>query len=361
MFGTKYWHKASLSLGVFLFLIGASLAYAQEMTTGVEATPAQQTLSPAEMPVPGGQFRHPYAPLGVPGAHVLKPGKWMVSYTYGHMAMDGNLDGTEEVSTQQILKKYPIAPESMDVDMHMIGVMRGITDDFSVMLMLPYYFKSMTMVTRKGVSFTCQSEGIGDLQLAGLYSLYRSSMHQVVFSGGLSVPTGSIDARDDTPMALNSKLGYTMQLGSGTVDLVPALTYMGKWDRVHWGAQASGIVRLDENYNDYRWGDQYRLTGWGGYQLYPGVIASLRLAWQSWDDIHGADPEFDPKSTPGKDPNLRGGSRLDILPGLAWYIDEGPLKGNRLFIEGGVPVYQYLDGPQGKMTWMLAAGWKWVF
>jgi hypothetical protein len=136
---------------------------------------------------------------------------------------------------------------------------------------------------------------------------------------------------------------------------------MGKWERVHWGAQVSGIVRLGENYNDYRCGDRYRLTGWTGYRVFNPVIGSLRLDWQSWDNIHGADPELDPKTTPGKDPKLRGGSRLDILPGLSWYLDEGLLKGNRLFIEGGVPIYQNLDGPQTKTTWIFSAGWKFVF
>jgi len=361
MFGIRYWRKTGLSLGVFLFFSGASLVYAQEMKTGPMAAPTEGSSSPAGMSASGGLFPHPFAPLGVPGAHVLKPGKWMVSYTYGHMAMDGNLDGAKEVSIEQILKKYPVAPESMDVDMHMICTMRGITTNFTAMVMLPYYFKSMTMVMRNGTRFTTYSDGIGDLQLTGLYSLYRSNVHQLVFSGGLSVPTGSIDARDDTPTALNSKLGYTMQLGSGTVDLVPSLTYMGKCDRIHWGAQASGTVRLDENYNDYRLGNRYRLTGWGGYRVYGGIIGSLRLDWQSWGNIHGADIELDPTKTPGKDPNLRGGPRPGLFPGLAWYIDDGPFKGNRLFIEGGVPIYQYLNGPQGQTTWVLSAGWKWVF
>lgn len=335
------------------------------LVLGAAASPAlcaeQAVADPTEMPAPGGLVRHPFAPLGVPGAHVLKQGRWMASYTYGHMAMEGNLSGTRDVSTEEILKKYPIAPESMDVDMHMVCAMYGITNDFSAMVMLPYAFKSMTMLTRKDIRFTTNADGIGDLQLAGLYSLYRTPMHQVVFYGGLSVPTGSINVRDDTPTASNSKLGYTMQLGSGTVDLLPAVTYMGKCEKFHWGAQAAGTLRLGRNYIGYRWGDRYRLTAWSGYQLYDGLIASLRMDWQSWGNIHGEDPELDPTKTPGKDPGLRGGDRLDILPGLAWYLDSGPLKGNRLFIEGGVPVYQYLDGPQGKTTWLLMAGWKMVF
>lgn len=348
-------------IGLFLIVAHAGAALASDGAIDAPTDFDFRGHASANTPMPSGQFSHPYAPLGVPGSHVIKPGKWMFAYTYGHMAMDGNLSGTDEVSTAEILQRFPVAPVSMDVDMHMVCAMRGITENFTAMVMLPYFFKSMTMVNRNGVRFSTHTDGVGDLQIAGIFSLYRTKMHQLVFTGGLSAPTGSIDVRDNTPMAPNTKLGYTMQLGSGTVDLLPALTYMGKCDRVHWGTQVSGTVRLDENANDYRLGNRYRITGWGGYQLFDGVIGSLRLDWQSWGNIHGADPEMDPTTTPGKNPDLRGGDRLDILSGLAWYIDEGPLKGNRLFVEGGVPIYQSLDGPQGKTTWMLMAGWRFVF
>jgi hypothetical protein len=318
------------------------------------------------------QFPHPFAPLGVHGVHVIKPGKWQIAYSYGHMAMDGNLIGTDSVSTGALLQRYNVVPVSMTVDMHMVGLMRGMTENFSLMVMVPYCFKTMTMVMRKsptvkqqGITFLTQGDGIGDLQLGGTYSLYRSAMHQLVFYGGVSIPTGSIDVRDNTPNKKNAKLGYTMQLGSGTTDLNPALTYSGKWEKVFWGAQIAGIARFYDNRNHYHWGSRYRITGWLGYRLittpYYSCIASVRLDWQSWGNIHGMDPELNPLATPGQDPKSRGGSRLDFLPGFSVYIDKGKLQGNRLFIEGGVPIYQYLDGPQGETTWIVSAGWKFVF
>ncbi|MHC1728681.1 MAG: transporter [Syntrophobacteraceae bacterium] len=200
----------------------SSSAQGPQGAVDLQSTPAGET------PAHGSPFPHPFAPLGVPGSHVLKPGKWMFAYTYGHMAMDGNLSGTRDVSVAEILQKYPVAPESMDVDMHMFCAMHGITDRFTAMVMVPYLFKSMTMVMRNGTRFTTYSDGIGDVQLSGLYSIYRDKMHQVVFNGGLSLPTGSIDVRDDTPTALNSKLGYTMQLGSGTVDSRPGPDLYGQ-------------------------------------------------------------------------------------------------------------------------------------
>ncbi len=82
------------------------------------------------------QFPHPFAPLGVYGSHVIKPGKWLVAYTYGHMAMDGNLIGTDSVSTGTLLRRYNVVPVSMSVDMNMV-CMRGISENFNLMVMTP--------------------------------------------------------------------------------------------------------------------------------------------------------------------------------------------------------------------------------
>ena len=77
-------------------------------------------------------------PVGVMGAMSPKEGTFMPSLQYMHMRMDGNRDGTDDVSTAEVLAEFPIAPLSMDVDMLMAGAMYGITDDISVMAMIPY-------------------------------------------------------------------------------------------------------------------------------------------------------------------------------------------------------------------------------
>ena len=119
--------------------------------TAIDTDENQENKSP-ETPTHGvkqAQFPHPFAPLGVYGAHVIKPGKWLTAYTYGHMAMDGNLIGTDSVSTGALLQRYNVVPVSMSVDMHMVCLMRGMTENFNLMVMVPYYFKTMTMVMRK--------------------------------------------------------------------------------------------------------------------------------------------------------------------------------------------------------------------
>jgi hypothetical protein len=309
----------------------------------------------------GGQSSQFFAPVGVRGAQSINPGQWLTSFTYGHLSADGILDGSGSESMEQVWKKYMMAPETMDVDSYTLCIMRGLTENFSVMAMIPYYFKDMVMLSAKGKVFAGDTNGLGDVQVAGLYTLYESEVNKVVFYGGFSAPTGSIDERGDTPLKANAKLPYVLQLGSGTPDLYPELTYMGKWEKVRWGGQAMGIVRIGYNWDDYRYSNAYELNGWGGYQLFDGVLLSLRLDWQDCSGIEGADPAMNPMMAPGTNPATFGGNRLFIFPGLTWNINQGPLKGNKFLMEGGVPVYQYTNGPQGDISFVVLAGWKWVF
>lgn len=79
------------------------------------------------------------------------------------------------------------------------------------------------------------------IHVAG-HSAQRHCLH---FNAGLSLPTGSIDKQDATPMGPNSKLPYPVQLGSGTYDLLPGLTYNGQDRDLSWGAQSSQRNHLE--------------------------------------------------------------------------------------------------------------------
>jgi len=64
---------------------------------------------------------------------------------------------------------------------------------------------------------------------------------------------------------------------------------------------------------------------------------------------------------PTADASLRSGSRVDALLGLNIQLTEGFTKGHRLAIEGGLPIYQHLDGPQLETDWLITAGWQYAW
>ncbi len=175
---------------------------------------------------------------------------------------------------------------------------------------------------------------------------------------GLSAPTGSIDERGDTPVAANVRLPYPMQVGSGTWDLLPGLTYLGQTDAWSWGAQGVGTVRLGENEYDYTLGNRLSTTAWLSKPVARSASVSLRLGVDTWGNISGADPALNPKMVPTADPNRRAGTRVDMGVGINLYSSAGTFSGHRLALEVLAPVYQDLTGPQLETDWTVIVGWQ---
>lgn len=152
-----------------------------------------------------------------------------------------------------------------------------------------------------------------------------------------------------------------MQLGSGTVDLLPGIAYFGQTDTWTWKAEVIPTIRLGKNSNGYRLGKRYYLSAGGARKVTDWLSLAAQIDGQIWENIHGADPALDQTDAPTKVPSQQGGRRVDLLLGVNFYVPKGPLKGQRLAIQGGVPMYQFLDGPQLRTTWKLTVGWQWVF
>ena len=303
--------------------------------------------------------------VNVLGTHTHWAGQWMLSYEFMFERMDGNRDGTKSVGNGDVLKNFAVSPTDMDMQMHMAMVMYAPTDDFTLKGMIPYIRKSMNHVTREGIRFAERSDGIGDLNLNALYTVYsyKRDRHRLILNGGLSVPTGSIDEKDFGPdrSAGKARLEYPMQLGSGTFDLRPGLTYVGQTPDWAWGSDFIPTIRLGRNSHEYSLGNRYELTAWAARRLTDWLSVSLEVDGRIWGNIHGADPALDPRDEPTKDPNLQGGRRVDLLFGVNLYAPRGAFKGHRFAIQGGFPVYQSLDGPQLGTDWRLTVGWQWVF
>lgn len=284
----------------------------------------------------------------------------MASLRYSYMEMGGNRDGTSRMGTDEVLGAFRVAPTRMTMQMIMPGVMMAPSDRLTLMFMVPYTVLEMDHVTRMGGRFTTKSEGVGDLKLTGLYKLYAQGAHHLHANLGLSLPTGSIDERDQTPGG-RVRLPYPMQLGSGTWDLLPGITYAGLGDGWSWGGQAQATIRPGRNNNGYALGNRIRATGWAARRWSESVSTSLRVDGQSWGNVRGRDADLDPTLVPTADPALRGGSRLDVLAGLNVYVRSGPLRGHRIAVEAGLPVWQDLNGPQLETDWLATAGWQYAW
>lgn len=327
-----------------------------------------------------------HAPIGVMGDHMHKKGEWMLSYRFMRMDMEGNQIGTDNVSPEQIATTVPnrffgnpgqpptlrVVPTQMTMDMHMFGAMYAPTDNITLMAMVPYIEKDMDHITFQGGmgtnrlgTFNTKSSGIGDVKFGGMFRLYDDATHHLHLNLSLSAPTGATDEEDDilTPMGGRPtvRLPYAMQIGTGTWDLHPGLTYTGRMGDLSWGSQISGEIRLEsENDEGYSFGDKLKLTNWVAYQFAPWISASFRTAYTSQGDIDGIDPNIiAPVQT--ANPENYGGEKFELFGGINTVITQGPLKGHRFAIEAGAPVYQDLNGPQMETDWTLITGWQYAF
>lgn len=303
-------------------------------------------------------------PIGVMGAHVHGQGDWMFFWRGMRMEMEGNRDGADRMRTADVFARgFMIAPQKMTMDMQMPGAMYGVSDTLTMMLMVPYLDIEMEHITAMGARFKTASEGVGDVRLSGLYRLMQWGHHELNLNAGISFPTGSIDEKDDTPAGTNQHLPYPMQLGSGTYDLLPGLTYIGHADDYSWGAQGVAVVRTGENDNGYTLGDRFQLGSWLSKDWSRVFSSSVRLNAQWWGNIDGADKKLSlmaPGMVPTADPDLRAGRRFDLLVGARITPGSGFLQGQRFAVEYGQPVYQNLDGPQLETDWTATIGWQWA-
>ena len=322
------------------------------------------------------------APISIMGDHMHAKGEWMLSYKFMSMGMRGNRDGTNELSPTQISGVTPnrffglpmqpntlrIVPTEMTMDMHMFGAMYAPSDRLTLMLMVPYLDNEMDQITFAAASpttqlgtFTTKTNGIGDIKLSGLFKLLEKPGHQILASTGLSLPTGSIDEEATILSPMNTRLRvrvpYMMQLGTGTYDFLPRITYSGRQDKWGWGAQLNSEFRLGRNAQGYTRGDRHQFNSWASYAWKENLSSSLRLSGQYEGQIDGIDDQiFGPVQT--ANPEFYGGKYAEIGFGLKYKPRFQTHSGHTFGAEIALPIYQNLNGPQMERDYTLTATYR---
>lgn len=321
-----------------------------------------------------------HAPIGVMGDHIHQKGEWMLSFRTMSMSMQGNRNGTSSLSPENIVQTQAnafagmpmqpanlrVVPSKMTMQMQMLGAMYAPTDRVTLMAMTSYKNIEMDHITFMGGmgtqrlgTFTTETSGLGDTQIAALIKLGGDTGAAWHATLGLSLPTGDTGATDQilTPMNMRPtvRLPYPMQLGSGSVDLVSGITYADHSARLGWGSQWRSVWRVVDNSDDYRLGDEHQLSTWVSYIVAPSVSLSGRLTYMHKGNISGKDALIiAPVQT--ADPNRHKRQRLDAGIGANWVL---PRENYRLGLEFTVPIWQRLSGPQLETDWGVSLGLQW--
>ena len=250
----------------------------------------------------GGHHSHHHAnsPAGIMFDHTLpNAGDFMVGYRYMRSEQAGDmLFGSKTIPlgvarTQSCgARECAVTPEFMGMNMHMLDLMYAPTDWLTLMLMPQWMDMEMTMSANPDIQLPDthgghhsaahlhETGGIGDTGFYALFKAFDHNNHHLTVSIGGTAPTGDVDIvlrKTASNPVINQPIHYGMQLGSGTWDFKPALTYTGDYENLFWGAQANATIRLDgKNESGYRLGDLFQGSAWGGYQWTNWLATTVR-------------------------------------------------------------------------------------
>lgn len=323
-----------------------------------------------------------HAPIGVMADHMHHAGEWMLGYRYMLQHSEGLRQGDDSLSTNALFRThapngdhYAVAPLEMDMQMHMLELMYAPTDYLTFMVMGNYMEMDMDMYgaahhgghgaghgdahgapTHRSYSSHSVS-GWSDTSFTTMVRLFNANRQSAHLQLGISAPTG-----DDGIKMGDTYTHYGMQLGSGTWDLLPGITYLGQADRLSWGAQYSAVLRLEEeNDSGFRFGNVHQVTAWSAVRLNDWVSVSGRAVYRHEGVVRGHYNGPHNHSSPPDFQGNYGGDSVDLGVGMNFRVPNGPLKNQRLAVECLWPVYQDLNGVQLERDWTLYAGWQWAF
>ena len=327
--------------------------------------------------------------------HTHPEGMWMFNVKWMHSEKDGLQFGRSPVGAAEVgpsvlpgapfPAKYPymMIPTRMTMDMLMFMMMYGVTDRLTVNGMVNYQGMDMAMLQDVGNAPTMMgmppgpyhqisgappmvTGGLGDTQLYASYKAYDDATYgNVVATLGLSVPTG--DTRQQiSMMGFGFRAPYDMQLGSGTVDFKPALTYSWLSEDAKWnfGAQVLGTIHMNTT-DGWAYGNGYKLSAWAQHAITDAASIWVRTTYSDTAPIRGADTAIscinfpcyyaaNPMQVapmPDADPHNYGGQILNFYGGAAYQYHAMSLG-----VEVGLPAYQNLNGLQLRNHWQVTTG-----
>lgn len=324
-----------------------------------------------------------HIPAGVMFGHMLdKPGDVMVGYRFMYSWQAGDmLHGARKASDIDIVnlacgdsQLCKFSPADMTMRMHMLDIMYAPTRWLNLMLMPQFMDMEMNLRElegrpppvpgdheHKGVPHS--TGGVGDTILMSLIKLIDLPGQRLHMGLGFSAPTGETDLKLRR-MAKNEGglFHFDMQLGSGTWDFLPNLTYAGTTHRWHWGAQLYGAKRMEsKNESGYRLGDIFQASTWGGIHLTDWLSASVRGVYTHRGRIHGDFNTYNARVGPMDFPVNQGGQYWDIGFGLSAAVPTGKFAGNHFAFEWLQPIRDDVNGFQLERKGALSATWHYSF
>lgn len=292
----------------------------------------------------------------------------MLSYRHMDMRMEGHRAGSDKLTTHEVfMRGFSTAAKDMDMAMNMFGVMYAPSDRVTIMGMANHLDLEMNMVTNPnaGVSgmhgmhsaggMTHATSGWGDVGVTALIKAFDNrSGRKAHWNVGFTAPTGSVTERMH-----GAYQPYGMQLGSGTWDAKIGATYLDFKDKYSWGGQILETVRLeDSGESGFSRANALETSIWGTWKAATSFSISGRLKYSREGSLNGHYNGSHNHAAPPHFQTNYGGDVLEAILGINYLVTDGMLKGHRIALEVGMPIYQNLNGVGMNRKEMVTLGWQ---
>ena len=223
-------------------------------------------------------------------------------------------------------------------------------------------FTAAAPVLHKELNFTLlgtarresSDDGIGDTTLSLKHRVYVDNFQgggiQLAVIGGLKLPTGDYDQRDNQ----GNPLSPSLQLGTGSVDIPVGFVFTAFKDRV--GFNSAFLHQFNNESDGFRFGDETKVNLALGYRLFPKVYQSFQ------DKVLNAYLEINTvvsRHASLNDRNMAnsGGTLIFLTPGFQVVLNP------RFLVEAAfqIPIVQEQNGSQLAFSFTANVGVRVLF
>ena len=328
-------------------------------------------------------------PIAIMGDHLHHQGGWMASYRYMTMKMQDLQTGTSSTNMADALQNYSMVPKEMTMNMHMLGLMYAPTDNLTMMVMASFIDQEMTSLmnpmpmdggmnnmnmgmdsdmnsgmdamSMMNTQVKMESDGLADVSISALMNAFNGDNYRSHFTLGVRLPAGDIDQTRSGMMGENVLMGYPMQIGTDTINILAGYTFVYESGQWQLGTQLNYETALNENDADYKPGDKIQWHNWASYGVTESFSISARMSYFDKGNYSGHDQRLTLLMMPTADPKQRGVSQFDWAVGVTYGFKNGLLKNQQVSFEYSQPIEQDFEGMQLKTDRQATLGWQLSF
>lgn len=289
--------------------------------------------------------------------------RWDFSLSFTKGSFGGYKSGTTNLSFQDVLfspgeirsdVNYPIVPTFISQNAINASASYHLSNTTSLSISVPYIEQATDHISSvtNFQEFTLKTAGVGDIAIALAHGKKISNGDSLTGVIGVRLPVGSINEIGDTPRngkGTLERLPYTMQIGSGTLDLTGSVTYVRKTNDFNVGANVNGVFRTGKNDHEYRLGNNIGASIFTRYNKNHLFQPGARISAKHTEQINGGDISLQARglfSFPASitDPSNYGGQKISAAATVRSCV-----KSDCRFsftAEYSRPIYQNLNGIQ---------------